>query len=271
MTPERMTKLVARWVRLYTRDLPVAVARRRADEIDADLHDQIAHQRARGADDRRIALSILSRMVRGLAADASWRGEHAGALTARPAHRSALHVVLATGCVLLLPLVAMLITDEVAWGPLDFAVAGTLVAGTGLLLQAARRRADSTLHRLAAAVGLVAALMLVWASLAVGIVGAEGDPADLMYGAVLAVGFAGAVAARLRAAGMARALLAMALAQALVAAIALIAGKHQAPTSSVFEIVAVNGFFITLFLVSAGLFQRATRRHPAADAQHQPK
>jgi hypothetical protein len=73
MTPERMAKLVVWWVRFYTRDLPTPIARRRINEIDADLYDHIAHARAQGASDRRIALSILSRIARGLTADASWR------------------------------------------------------------------------------------------------------------------------------------------------------------------------------------------------------
>ena len=73
MTPQRAAELVARWVRFYTRDLPPPIAQRRANEIDADLHDHIAHERGRGTSDRRIALSILSRMARGLTADASWR------------------------------------------------------------------------------------------------------------------------------------------------------------------------------------------------------
>ena len=73
MTPERAVELVERWVRFYTRELPSAIAQRRIDEIGADLHDQIAHERARGTSDRRIALSVLSRMARGMTADASWR------------------------------------------------------------------------------------------------------------------------------------------------------------------------------------------------------
>ena len=83
MTPERTAELVARWVRLYTRDLPTPIAQRRVDEIGADLHDHIAHDRANGISDRRIALGIASRMVRGLAADVAWRGRHARA-AARP-------------------------------------------------------------------------------------------------------------------------------------------------------------------------------------------
>ena len=55
MTPERMAELVGRWVRFYTRDLPTAIAGRRVDEIDADLHDHIAHERANGTSDRGIA------------------------------------------------------------------------------------------------------------------------------------------------------------------------------------------------------------------------
>ncbi len=84
MTPERVAALVARWVGFYTRDLPTAIARRRVKEIDADLYDHIAHERADGTRDRRIAVSILSRMVRGVAADVSWRDRHAKAFTSHP-------------------------------------------------------------------------------------------------------------------------------------------------------------------------------------------
>ena len=73
MTPEHVVELVTRWVRFYTRGLPLPIAERRLGEIDADLYDHIAHERARGTSDRRIALGILSRMARGLTADASWR------------------------------------------------------------------------------------------------------------------------------------------------------------------------------------------------------
>ena len=63
---------------------------------------------------------------------------------------------------------------------------------------------------------VVAALLLVWLSLGVGIIGKDGDPAIVMYFGVLAIGIAGALIARLRPLGMTRALLATALAQALV-------------------------------------------------------
>ena len=73
MTIRRATAVVLSWVRFYTRRLPAAIAERRVAEISADLHDHITDEQARGTGDRRIALGVLSRMVRGLAADASWR------------------------------------------------------------------------------------------------------------------------------------------------------------------------------------------------------
>ena len=64
-------------MRFYTRDLPAPIAERRIGEIDADLHDHIAHERASGISDREIAQGIASRMLRGLAADVTWRRRQA--------------------------------------------------------------------------------------------------------------------------------------------------------------------------------------------------
>jgi hypothetical protein len=116
----------------------------------------------------------------------------------------------------------------------------------------------NTAYRSAVGIALAAAVMLVWLSLGVGIIGADGDPANRMYFGVLAVGIIGAVLARLRPDGMARALLATALAQAAVAAIALIA-RLGLPYSGPAELVLLNGFFVACFAGSAWLFRRAAR------------
>jgi hypothetical protein len=259
MRPERAAELVARWARFYTRDLPPPIRRRRVEEIDTDLHDHIAHERDRGTGERSIALGVLSRMVRGLAADASWRRRHAPPRP-RTARRSAARLALATALILLLPLLAMQFTDEVVWTPADFVVAGVLLFGAGLTYQLLARRVRVTAYRLAAGVGVAGALLLVWLVGAVGVIGADGDRADLMYGGVLAVGAIGALIARFRPEGMARALLGMALAQAVVALVALIAGKHEAAISSVPELLVLNGMFVVFFAASAWLFRRAGRR-----------
>jgi hypothetical protein len=113
-------------------------------------------------------------------------------------------------------------------------------------------------YKFATAVAIGAALMLVWVSLGVGIIGRDGDPANMMYFGVVGVGLIGALIARFRPQGMARALVAMAVAQAVVAAIALLAPLGR-PWSGPLELTLLNGFFVGLFVGSAWLFQRAER------------
>ncbi len=117
-----------------------------------------------------------------------------------------------------------------------------------------------TAYRAAIGVAIGAALVLVWLIGAVGVLGVEGDPADRMYGGVLGVGVLGTFIARFRPRGMALALSATALAQALVVPVALALGKHRVEASSVLEIVFLNGFFVALFAGSAWLFHRAAGR-----------
>jgi hypothetical protein len=177
--------------------------------------------------------------------------------------RSMVPIVIATACILLLPLVAMQVTDEVRWGPGDFVVAGILLLGTGLLYQVAARQAGTLAYRAAVGVALGTALVLVWVDLAVGLIGTEGDPANLMHLGVLAVGGVGAGLARLHPRGLARALYAMAFAQALVAVIAVVADMG-APVSGPVEILLGNGFFVALWVGSAWLFQSAATGTTAA-------
>ena len=120
-------------------------------------------------------------------------------------------------------------------------------------------------YRLAILAALATGLILLWIIGAVGLIGVEGDPFDRSYGGVLAVGMIGALIARFRPGGMARAMVAAAFAQALVAVIALIIGKQHSPVSSVVEILGLNGFFVLLWLVSARLFIRAGRLRGSAE------
>ena len=172
--------------------------------------------------------------------------------------KNIIRIALATAFVLLVPLVAMQFTDEVNWNLADFAVAGVLLFGAGLTYELIARKAGNIAYRAAVGVAVAAALILVWVNLAVGLIGSEDNPANLIYVGVLAVGIIGAIIARLQSHGMARALFATALAQALVAVIALVAGMDRYPGSSVSEIVILNIFFVALWIGSALLFRRAS-------------
>lgn len=77
-------------------------------------------------------------------------------------------VAAATGLILLIPLVAMQFTKEVDWSHRDFAIMGLLLFGMGsLFILVARRVAHS--RRLLVGALFLAALLYIWAELAVGI------------------------------------------------------------------------------------------------------
>lgn len=123
----------------------------------------------------------------------------------------------------------------------------------------------SMAYRLALAAAAASAFILLWLAAGVGIIGADGDRANMMYLGVLAVGIVGALIARFRPLGMARTLIAMAAAHAVVGVIALIA-KFGEPYSGPLEILGLTAFFIVLFVGSAWLFRQAANGGPGQTA-----
>jgi hypothetical protein len=165
-----------------------------------------------------------------------------------------------TAAVLLTPLIAMQYTKEVNWTASDFAFAGGLVLGVGLLYELAARASGTLAQRAGAGLALAAAFLLIWVNGAVGIIGSERNDANLMYGAVLAAGVVGALVARFRPAGMARAMLLTGLAQAGVGAIAVAGGLGAEDPNWPFDTIGATGLFTVLWLASAWLFGRAAAR-----------
>jgi hypothetical protein len=179
-------------------------------------------------------------------------------------NKNVVRLALATAFILLLPLLAMQRSSGVNWSPADVVVAGALLFGTGLMYELATRKADGMAYRAAVCMALSATFLLVWINLAVGMIGSEDNPANLIYGLVLAVGIIGAAMARLRPQGMGRTLFAMAATQALVAAIALMIGAfHAAGSDASLHILGVNALFVVLFSGSALLFLRAGAASPS--------
>jgi hypothetical protein len=158
---------------------------------------------------------------------------------------------------MLMPLVAMQFTDEVNWNGTDFAVFGAMLAVAGGTYELAARMTKNSAYRAAVGVAVAAAFTLIWMNLAVGIIGTEDNPLNLVYGGVLAVAIVGAVIARFQPDGMARALVATALAQAFVAVIAQIAGHFT---------WILTAFYVALWLTSAWLFRKAARKQTLAGA-----
>jgi len=169
-------------------------------------------------------------------------------------------LLLVVSLLLLIPLVAMQFSREVIWGPFDFVVAFVLLFGAGLTYQLISHRRVDTRYRFAVGFGVLSALMLVWVSLAVGLIGNEEDPRNLMYAGVLLVLAVGAAIARFKPRGMANAMFATSLAIGIVAAIGFFVGQGTDAPREVVKIVGVNGFFAALFGASGMLFGGSTPR-----------
>jgi hypothetical protein len=170
----------------------------------------------------------------------------------------------AAAFMLLAPLVAMQFTDEVAWDAFDFAFMGALLGGVGLGFELAVRKTGNAAYRTAAGVALAAAFLLVWINAAVGIIGSEQEDVNFLYGGVLAVALIGAVVARFRPAGMARAMSATALAQALVQVIASTFGSGSRALTWSPEVLGLTGLFAAMWLLSAWLFRKAAAQQSIA-------
>lgn len=80
-------------------------------------------------------------------------------------------ILAVAGVLLLIPLVAMQFTQEVQWSGSDFLVMGTLLIGTGLLIELVLRKVRKRANRLILCVVVLGALALVWMELAVGVFG----------------------------------------------------------------------------------------------------
>lgn len=80
-------------------------------------------------------------------------------------------IVLTAALLLLIPLIAMQFTDEVKWTLLDFIVGGFLLLGTGFMCELVMRKVNKINYRITICAAILAAFLLIWAELAVGIFG----------------------------------------------------------------------------------------------------
>lgn len=151
---------------------------------------------------------------------------------------------------LLLPLVAMQFTDEVRWTGGDFVFAAAMLATACGAYELGTRLSRRTSYRAGVAVAVLTSFVLVWINLAVGIIGGERNPANLMFFGVVALAIAGAVVARGRPQGMAIAMALTAGAMAAVAIVILAAGWNTGAW-------VLSAGFAVPWLASAAMFRKA--------------
>jgi hypothetical protein len=171
--------------------------------------------------------------------------------------KNLLPILLVPSCILIIPATAMLLKAEGwAWNTADFVIVWIVVASAMAAYRLVATKAPNRTYRVATGVAVIAGVILMWINGAVGLIGNENNPANLMYGGVLAVGLLGAAIARLRPLGMAWALLATAFAQFLVPVIAVIIWRPDF-SPGVVQVFILNFCFVLLFAGSALLFRRS--------------
>jgi hypothetical protein len=166
--------------------------------------------------------------------------------------------------ILTIPVIAMRVSDAWNWDLFDFIFAAVVLFGAALAYELVASRGGTAAYRIAVGVSVVTALLLVWINAAVGIIG-DDEAYNLMYFGVLAIGMAGALAARFQPQGMARALFAMAVAQMLVPLIVLAMPRFRDvlwEPPGIAGVFILNAVFAALWLGSAWLFRKAVAAAP---------
>lgn len=161
---------------------------------------------------------------------------------------------------ILAPLVAMqLQAPGVNWTLSDFIFAIVLIGGVGGLFELAARASRSWAYRGGAALALLTGFLLVWINAAVGIIGNEDNPANMVFGVVILMAIAGTIVAKAKAEGMVRAMTVAASAQAIVGLVVFARGIAANEPPGAFGLLFLIEALAAMWLGSALLFRKAAR------------
>ncbi len=161
---------------------------------------------------------------------------------------------LITLAVLSIPFVAMQSGGNVNWTAFDFLAAGLILAFVFSTIELVSKKSNNLYYRLGPIVSVfTAAFMLVSVS-AVSLIGSVGEPANLVYYGVFVALIITSILAKFKPKSMAVAMSSITGLLIFITIIAIALGWQNLLGSSLFEVVAVNGFFGVLFAISAGLF-----------------
>ncbi len=158
---------------------------------------------------------------------------------------------------ILAPAIATRLTDEMAWGPADFILVAALLAAGCFIWELAMRKSGNWAYPAGAMVAAGAAFALFVVNAAIGLVGTEEDPVNLLFFGVVTLASGGAVIVRFRPEGMARAMAVTAGGQIVTGALA----AAMVPDLRGFALG--TAMFVPLWLLSAWLFARAARAESA--------
>ena len=152
---------------------------------------------------------------------------------------------------LLTPLVMMQVSDEWHWTPRSFLFAGVMIGGVGLLYEIAERASGSRAYRAGIAVALAASFLTVWTTFV------RDDGTGIGYFLLVMAAATGGFAAWFQPAGMARAMLGVAVMQALLGIAIATAPSTASTPDGASRVLLFSSVFTVLWLVSAACFRAA--------------
>ncbi|WP_296167355.1 hypothetical protein [uncultured Brevundimonas sp.] len=165
---------------------------------------------------------------------------------------------------LITPAIAMRFTAEVQWTTSDFLFAGLVLIGAGLIAELAVRSSDLWSYRIGAGLAVLASVLLLWINGAVGIIGSEDHPANLLYLGVILAAFVGGVVSRFRADGLSLSMFSAAVIQIIIGIVAVLRGWGVGSENWPRPVIVLSIIFALIWLASATLFRRAARAHRAS-------
>lgn len=148
----------------------------------------------------------------------------------------------------------------VDWTVSDFVVMGLLFAIMLSAYEFIAARGASWAYRAGAGLAVLAIFLLIWVNLAVGIIGSEHNPANVMFAGVISFAVGGMIVAHFRASGMVKAMAATAGAQLLVGVVAVVGRMGTDGSAFPRDVIVLTTIFTALWLMSAALFAHAARR-----------
>ncbi|GAB4339876.1 MAG: hypothetical protein Kow0037_25380 [Calditrichia bacterium] len=169
-------------------------------------------------------------------------------------------IVLPTALILLIPLIATHYSTAFDWKPEDFLVAGVLIGGSLTVYRWLAGRLRNRMLKVAWMLFIFTTLLLIWVNLAVGIVGNEGEPANLLFYLLPLLGSIFAARVRFRPAEMARILRLMGIIQVMLGGMFYILSPQITSHGSPGHILLLSLFFATGWFGSAFFFHRGTNR-----------
>ena len=184
-------------------------------------------------------------------------------------HQSIVRAVLVAVGVLLIPLWGTLYDDDWNWHWSAFVRWGVFVFICALTYQLVVQNTSNKAYQFAMGLAVATACVLIMANFVLAVGDEEASLANFTYFGVVVVGLIGAVIARLRAGGMALALVGTAIAQLLVPFIAPVFKQANVAPGEAVPVIGLNGVFAVLFAISALLFRRAAQTRKVAQTQEE--